>query len=330
MRIGWILSGGKDVAGARIQGWNMHKYFINQDIYSEVLSDPSEMNTDFHFSKKEINEFISKKFDVILVQKIQSGKNFQYFLELCKKNNTKVIYIGIDRINLEFAISCDAIITVSNYIKKQIPKQHQKKVFTVFDGFEHNGELQKKHTKSKKIKLVFTSNIVFSKFPQIEYLPKHVSLEIIGPPKKRVKKFFPNRTMFTETPYDFKYIIWNLKTVEKHILNCDVAVIPYPNEILKKDYIIRKSSNRLLMFMSYGLPVVVSPHPEYKPFIKQGKNGFIAKKPDEWIKFIEFLRDNPQKRKQIGKNARDSVINKYSLNCQGDLYFKIIKKVLKM
>ena len=336
MKIGWILSGNKDVAGARIQGWNMHKYFINQDIYSEVLSDPSEMNTDFHFSKKEIKEFITRQYDVILVQKIQSGKNFEFFLDECKKSKTKVIYIGIDRINLDFAISCDAIITVSDYIKNKVPKQHQNKVFKVFDGFEHNGELQKKHTTSKKITLVFTSNITFPKFPQIKYLPKNVSLKIIGPSEERMKKFAhklpfnKEGKLFSDTPYNFEYILWDLKTVEKEILDCDVAVIPYPDNLLKENFIIRKSSNRLLMFMSYGIPTIVSPHPEYKHLIKQGENGFIANNPSEWIKYIEFLRDNPEKRKEIGQKAKLSVIDKYSLKRQGELYLKIIKKVLMM
>ena len=336
MKIGWILSGGKDVAGARIQGWNMHEYLLKSGIDSEIISGPETMNTDFHFSKREIEEFTNKEFDVILVQKIQSGRNFQFFLDICKKKNTKVIYIGIDRINLDFAISCDGIITVSEYIKNQIPKEYQKKVFKVFDGFEHDGELQKKHNKFKKLKLVFTSNIVFSKFPQIKHLPKNVSLKIIGPPEKKIKKFAQKLSfnkkgkIFSDTPYDFEYILWNLNTVDKEILDCDVAVIPYPDEILKENFIIRKSSNRLIMFMSYGLPVIVSPHPEYKKLIKQGENGFIANNHSEWIKYVEFLRDNPDKRKEIGQKARLTVIDKYSLKKQGDLYLNIIKKVLKM
>ena len=98
MKIGWILSGGKGVAGARIQGWNMHEYFISKEIDSEVLIGPAEMNTDFYLTKKEIKEIIKQKFDVILVQKIQTGKNFLYFIDECHKNNIKVIYVGIDRI----------------------------------------------------------------------------------------------------------------------------------------------------------------------------------------------------------------------------------------
>lgn len=328
MKIGWILSGGKGVAGARIQGWNMHTYFSEKGIETEILHAPKEMNTAFDFSTQEINEIVKKEFDVILIQKMQTGKSYYAFIEACHKKGTKVIYIGIDRINIDFATASDGIITVSKYIKNQIPQAHQKKSYQVFDGYEHDGA-EKQHTKAKNITLVFTSNNVYTKFPQIEQLPRDVQLKIIGPPQKRVEKYQLGTTLFTKTPYQFEYVIWEQQTVEKEILGCDVAVIPYPQEILQEYYIKRKSSNRLLMFMSYGLPTIVSPHPEYEALIQQGKNGFIAKNPKEWKEYIEFLRDNPQQREKIGNNARKTVINKYSKEQQGKLYLDIIKKILE-
>ncbi len=325
MKIGWILSGNKNIAGARIQGWNMHEYLLQKGIQSEIISF-NHYNYDLKFTKNEINEILERNFDVILLQKIQTGENFNYLIKQAHKKSTKIIFIGIDRINVDFAVMCDTIIVVSKYLKKLIPEAHQKKTFKVFDSYDNPDNKCKKHSNKKKLSLVFVSNNVFSKFPQIPFLPKNVSLTIIGPPEERVKKFTPNEKMFTETPYNFKYLVWNLDEVQKEILKCDVGVIPYPDELLKKDYIIRKSSNRLLMFMSYELPTIVSPHPEYKPLIKQGKNGFIANNPSEWIGYIEFLRDNPDKRKEIGQKARLSVIDKYSLKRQGELYLKIIKK----
>jgi glycosyltransferase involved in cell wall biosynthesis len=59
--------------------------------------------------------------------------------------------------------------------------------------------------------------------------------------------------------------------------------------------------------MSLGLPTIVSATPEYLPLIKQGKNGFIAKSEKDWIKFIKFLRDNPEKRKEIENLQNDKL-----------------------
>lgn len=329
MKIGWILSGNKGVAGARIQGWNMHKEFLKRKINSEIIFAPKGFQTELKLSKEEIDNIIKKDYNIIVLQKIQSGKNFNYLVENAHKKDIKIIFIGIDNINVEFAIQCDAIIVVSAYLKKLIPKRYHNKTYIVFDSYEHKKDQYKKHTDKKKIKLVFTSNDVFSKFPKIEYLPKDVILTIIGPPEERVKKFMPDKKIFTETLYKFKYIVWDLKTVNKEILKCDVAVIPYRDKDLKNEFIKRKSNNRLVMFMSFGIPTIASPRKEYKKLIKQGKNGFIAKNPKEWIRFIEVLRDNPQLRKQIGKRARKDVLEKYSMEKQADLYLKILRKTLK-
>lgn len=328
MKIGWILSGNKNVAGARIQGWNMHEEMLKMKIKSEIISS-DHYNYNLNFSKMEIDKIIKKGYDLIVLQKIQSGENFDYFVKEAHKRKIKIVFIGIDNINIEFAVKCDAIVVVSKYLKGLISKKYQKKSFLVFDSYEHPKKQYKKITDKKKIKLVFVSNSVFSRFPQIDYLPKEVSLTIIGPPEKRVKKFLPDKKMFTDTPYKFKYLVWNINKVNEEILKCDVGVIPYRDKDLKGDFIQRKSNNRLVMFMSLGIPTIVSPTPEYKKLIDQGKNGFIANSPDEWIKFIELLRDNPKLRSKIGERARKDVLNKYSLNSQAKLYLKIFKKVLK-
>ncbi len=328
IKIGWILSGSKNIAGARIQGWNMHEEFLKRGINSEIISSKN-YNYDLNLTKKEIDYLLKRNYDLIVLQKIQTGKNFDYFVQQSHRKGTKIIFIGIDDINVEFAIKCDVIIVVSRYLKSLIPKEHQKKTFLVFDSYEHPNTQYKRHNNQKKLRLIFISNSVFSKFPQIESLPRNVTLTIIGPPEARVKKFMPDRKMFTDTPYKFKYIIWNLKTVHKEILKCDVGAIPYRDKDLNKDYVKRKSNNRLVLFMSLGMPTIVSPTPEYKKLINQGINGFIAKKPEEWTKFIKLLRDNPVLRNKIGKNARDKVIKRYSQGNQANLYLKILKKVVK-
>ena len=330
MKIGWILWGDKTVASARIQGWNVHDLFVNKGINSKIIFAPKGFQTELKLSKKEIDNILNKNYECIVLQKIQKGKNFFYLVKKAKEKGTKLLYIGVDSINIDFASSCDAILTITDYLKKKIPKKYQKKTFLVFDGYEQSKGVIKKHNSSKELNLIFVSNDIYSKFPQIKSLPKNVSLTILGPPRKRAKKWNPNKTIFTKTPHKFKYIVWKLKTIEKEILKYDVAVIPFPKEDLKEDYIKTKSTNRLIMFMAMGLPVIASPIPSYKKIIKQGKNGFIAKDSKDWERLLKYLKNNPKKRKEIGLEARKDVINKYSLEKQGELYLGIIKKVLKV
>ena len=325
LKVGWILSGSRNTAGARIQGWNVHDEFIKNGINSEIISS-KHFNYDLQFTKEEINNILNRRYDIIIFQKIQTGENFFYFIQEAHKKRIKLVFIGIDDLNVEFAIKCDVIIVVSKYLKRLIPKRYQKKAFLVFDSYEHPRDMIKKPSNNHKLRMVFVSNNVFSKFPQIDYLPQDVSLTIIGPSEERVKKYTPDKKMFTETPYKFKYIVWSLENVHKEILKCDVGVIPYRDKDLMKDYVRRKSNNRLVLFMSLGIPTIASPTPEYKRLIKQGINGFIANNPKEWIKYLEFLRDNPEKRKQIGEKARLATLDKYSPEAQAKLYLEIIQK----
>ena len=64
------------------------------------------------------------------------------------------------------------------------------------------------------------------------------------------------------------------------------------------------------ILFNFRRETIASPTPEYKPLIKQDKNGFLAKNPEEWIKYIEYLRDNPKERARIGKTARKYIVPK--------------------
>ena len=64
--------------------------------------------------------------------------------------------------------------------------------------------------------------------------------------------------------------------------------------------------------MYVGLPVVAFANPAEKIIIKNGKTGILVKSEKEYIEAIEFLYNNPQKREEIGRNASENIINKYS------------------
>jgi len=332
MKLGWILSGNKDVAGARIHGWNIHNSlesatFKYKNLQSNILYAPKGFEKDLKISKDEIDKIIALKYDILIFQKIYSGEHLKYFLDSAKSNKIKIIYIGMDKINELLSDYADVIIVVSDNLKKQLTPVNRKKATYVFDGYEQDKKICKKHTNKKSIKLVYISNNTYEKFPQIETLPQNVTLKIIGPPQRRMIELFPEKEIFTKTNYKYKYVEWNSKTVLKELLECDVGVIPYPDELLQTNSVKNKSNNRLIFLMSLGIPTICSPTKEYKKLIVNKKNGFIANNQKDWNKFIIFLRDNPEQRKEIGLLARKTVLEKYSLENQVKEYIKIIQKL---
>lgn len=329
LKLGWLIIGNLDVAGSRLHGWAMHNYFSQNGFTSYVNWASSGYKPNLKFTKKEIDEIFEVDINVIMLQGVKSISLEDYFFSQCAKYDVKTILIDTDNINLNLGQRCDAVITISDYIKSLFSEDMQDNVFVVVDHYDHDGSNIKVQTTEKELKMCFLSNNVFSKFPGVESLPENTQLKIIGPSKKRVKKYTPKKKMFTETPFAFDYVIWTLDTVEEDILDCDIALIPYPIESIDAEYIKRKSNNRLILFMSYGLPCIVSPVKPYLETIRHGENGFFAKTSDEWEKYITLLRDDPILREKIATTARAEVMEKYSVHTQASQYLEVVSAVLK-
>jgi glycosyltransferase involved in cell wall biosynthesis len=327
MKIGWILSGNENVAGARIQGWNVHRILKQKGYVSEILYAPSGFKKEIELNYDEKEKILKAGCDVVCIQKFYDNEQLRDLINELQANKIKIVYICMDRMNKFLAEKADKILVVSKYLKDNLSLNDKKKAKIVFDGFEQNKNLYKKHTTRREIKLVYVSNNVYDVFPQIKKLPGKVKLRIIGPPKLRIKKFNPTSKIFSDTPYEFEYINWTLDKVTQNILDCDVGVLPYPCKLINTPAIRRKSNNRLIYLMSLGLPVIVSPTDEFKKLIKNGKNGFIATTEKEWENIIINLRDKPDFRKKVGETARKFVLEKYSLEKQVEIYEKILKSL---
>jgi glycosyltransferase involved in cell wall biosynthesis len=56
--------------------------------------------------------------------------------------------------------------------------------------------------------------------------------------------------------------------------------------------------------------------------IRHGENGYLAAKTEEWVEIISQLIESPELRKQIGDEARATVVARYSVLSQRDVYLK--------
>jgi glycosyltransferase involved in cell wall biosynthesis len=81
------------------------------------------------------------------------------------------------------------------------------------------------------------------------------------------------------------------------------------------------------MKMCVGLPVIATPIPSYEPIIEHGRNGFLARSRQEWIEYLNVLRD-PTLRKSIGEQARESVLRRYSMQEQARLLVGILQELI--
>jgi glycosyltransferase involved in cell wall biosynthesis len=74
-----------------------------------------------------------------------------------------------------------------------------------------------------------------------------------------------------------------------------------------------KSNIKYLEASVFGIPSVASPRATFVDIIRHGENGFLADDTQTWHEALVSLVENPQLRRDIGQQARDTVLARYSL-----------------
>jgi hypothetical protein len=75
------------------------------------------------------------------------------------------------------------------------------------------------------------------------------------------------------------------------------------------------------------VPVVLSNEME-KYMVKDKITGLVTQNEEEYIKAIEFLYDNPDKREKLSQNARKYALETFSLDIMNNEWEKIFNEVL--
>lgn len=69
-----------------------------------------------------------------------------------------------------------------------------------------------------------------------------------------------------------------------------------------------KSSIKFWEYSAIGGVGVFSRLPPYETVIRHGENGFLADTPEEWLQFIRFLIQNPERRYQMAQQAQQTLL----------------------
>ena len=106
---------------------------------------------------------------------------------------------------------------------------------------------------------------------------------------------------------NIKCIPWCEKNESKLIQEFDIGIMPLSDSPWEKG----KCAYKLIQYMACGLPVIGSDIGANKDVITQGKNGFLAKTSDDWLRYLNILIDSPERRRLMGMSGRSVVENKY-------------------
>ena len=114
---------------------------------------------------------------------------------------------------------------------------------------------------------------------------------------------------------------WREESEIEDLSAIDIGLMPLPDDEWAKG----KCGLKALQFMAMELPVVSSPVGVNTEIISDGVNGFLAAADDEWFERLSALIESPEKRRSIGRAARETVVARYSVASQRDRYLSLLR-----
>jgi L-malate glycosyltransferase len=154
-------------------------------------------------------------------------------------------------------------------------------------------------------------------------------LLLLEPVLQRLKHEFDFEIKVIGDPH-FKFnelaasaIAWNATTEVQDLQHIDIGLYPLPNE----EWVYGKSGLKALQYMALGVPTVATAIGANYRVIEHEKSGYLASNETEWYNAIKLLINNPQLRQKIGFEARERVVNQYSILANKQTYISILDNV---
>lgn len=113
-----------------------------------------------------------------------------------------------------------------------------------------------------------------------------------------------------------KGIAWTKAAEVKELSEFDIGIMPLPDDEWAKG----KCGLKGLQYMALEIPTIMSPVGVNTEIIHDGENGFLAASTDEWVTKIAQLIESEALRIQLGKAARQTVVNQYSIEALKEEY----------
>jgi glycosyltransferase involved in cell wall biosynthesis len=101
---------------------------------------------------------------------------------------------------------------------------------------------------------------------------------------------------------------WSAATEIEDVADFDVGLMPLPDDPWSRG----KCGFKALLYMSLGVPPVVSPVGVNPEIVSDGASGLLAGAESEWVEAVARLAADPALRERLGAAAREAVVERYS------------------
>ena len=116
---------------------------------------------------------------------------------------------------------------------------------------------------------------------------------------------------------------WSMATEIEDLSEIDIGLMPLPDDDWSKG----KCGLKGLQYMALEIPTLMSPVGVNNSIIQHGVNGYLVNSEQEWVDAISDLVEDPLKRKSVGKMARQTVEQQYSVTAWKKEYLKNFENI---
>lgn len=294
--VAWVISGSREKASSRLQGFLIHEWLTSQGVRSELIA------TDFNRTDSAASAaFLSAAI------KLRCSMATHAVFEAPEWPMVQIAQLWRSWGKPAIAVRCDNIPGAydDNFDLTIVPTEGLRSVLQIKRGTVINDIVEVPETVYKqdyrsgeKIRVVWVGHPSYQ-----NYITQLVSRLQSHPD---IKKSFQFELISTGS---FATRQWSETTVVQDILSGDIALLPIP----QGDWYQNKSSNRLAMMFSLGMPVVASRIPSYEELGRDGENAFLFESEDEIVSRLLALR-SPETRRRLGMQGRLSLGDRYRID----------------
>lgn len=122
--------------------------------------------------------------------------------------------------------------------------------------------------------------------------------------------------------FEVEFIKWTLESEIESLYKIDVGLMPLIDNNVSRG----KGGFKLIQYMGLGIVSIASNVTINCEIIEHGKNSFLASTEEDWFLILSEILDNKYDLKQISKEARIRIINKFSFVANKQKYIQFLMK----
>ena len=114
---------------------------------------------------------------------------------------------------------------------------------------------------------------------------------------------------------------WALADEPADLRSFDIGVMPLTDDAWTRG----KCGLKLLQYLAVGIPAVASPVGVSGRILDDGRTGFLAKEPGDWVRALAKLIDDAELRARVGRAGRESLRGRYTVADWTERYVRVIE-----